>query len=202
MKKILILCIVIHINIKSIDSEIPATIPFPIPNTITYPSTQESNYQYTLETPLENIFTEKIFVNKDDIDNFEFLKNNAIPFLRKESASDPDSSGIQGYFWNMKNHNDKLQYGGIARAEQERYVNVVSVPASTASSRNQTMTMNTQNDATRGQDNSFDPGYLVYIGTYYGKYDGKTYYLYGRYVNTIIPVDPLDTNGNYPVEIV
>ena len=203
MKKIFILCMVlIGIDVQVIYSEVPPTIPFLIPNTMVYPSSQESDYQYTMETALEDIFTEKISVNKDDIDNFEKLKKDAIPFLRKESASDPDSSGIQGYFWDMKNHNDKLQYGGIARIEQERYVNVVAVDAKTASARNQTTTMNAQTDAAKGKNNSFDPGYLVYLGTFYGKQNGKKYYLYGRYANTIIPVDPLDSNGNYPVEIV
>jgi hypothetical protein len=46
----------------------------------------------------------------------------------------------------------------------------------------------------------FNPGYLVYFGTFIGEQDGKTYYLYGRYVNTLLPIDPLDKYGNYPSE--
>ena len=84
MKKIFILCMVlIGIDVQVIYSEVPPTIPFLIPNTMVYPSSQESDYQYTMETALEDIFTEKISVNKDDIDNFEKLKKDAIPFLRR-----------------------------------------------------------------------------------------------------------------------
>jgi|GEM_PF-2095511 len=201
MKKIYILfSMIIVMVVKPIHSDSSDVIPFPIPNTITYPSTQATAHQYQQETPLENHFSEILSVNKDDIDTFDSSKKSAIPFFKKENASDPDSTGILGYFWDMKNSNDKLQYGGIARVEQERYVNVVAIPSDKVSRKNQTETMNAQNDAQKAKSGHFDPGRMPYIGTFYGKLDGKKYYLYGRYVNTIMPVDSLDTNGNYAVE--
>ena len=178
------------------------TIQFPVSNSMPYPSNQESDNQYTQELPFEDTFSEIISVNKDDIDNFEKFKKlkDVIPFLRKESSDDPDSSGIQGYFLPRKNTDDKLQYGGVARIEQERYVNVVAINAKDVSDQDQTDVANAQTDAKHAASGKFNPLTNPFIGSYVGKYDGKTYFLYGRWVNTIIPVDPLDANGNYPSE--
>jgi hypothetical protein len=92
-------------------------VPFPFPNLITSPSNQISDPQSERELFFENAFSEITSGNKDAIDNFDQLKKSGIPFLRKETFTDPDSSGIQGYYWDLKNTDDKLQYGGIARVE-------------------------------------------------------------------------------------
>ncbi|AXK61138.1 hypothetical protein C0J27_05405 [Candidatus Chromulinivorax destructor] len=201
MKKILIT--VSLFLVASLSSALRAgrpTVPFPIPNSMTYPSNQESDSQIARELFPENSFSEITSGNKDAIDTFEQLKKSGIPFLRKESVTDPDSSGIQGYYWDLKNTDDKLQYGGIARAEQDRYVSVVAVQASRVSDEEITDVYNAQNNAKHAASGKFNPGYLIYFGTFIGEEDGKTYYLYGRYVNTLAPIDPLDANGNYPTE--
>jgi hypothetical protein len=176
------------------------TVPFPIPNSMVYPSSQESDNQVESELFPENAFSEITSANKDAIDIFDQLKSSGIPFLRKESVTDPDSSGIQGYYWDLKNTDDKLQYGGIARAEQDRYVSVVAVEASRVSDEDITDVYNAQTNAKHAASGKFNPGYLIYFGTFIGEQDGKTYYLYGRYVNSLLPSDPLDIYGNYPSE--
>lgn len=203
MKKFLIIAsITLGMIIDStLHADIP-TVPFPIPNSMVYPSNQESDYQIQKELFPENSFSEITSGNKDAIDTFDQMKKTGIRFLRKEDKNDPDSSGIVGYYWDLKNNDDKLQYGGVARAEQDRYVSVVAVEASKVSDEDITdVATDTPNDLKRRHNNGkFNPGYLVYFGTFIGEQDGKTYYLYGRYVNTLAPIDPLDAHGNYPSE--
>jgi len=198
--KYIVLYTTLITSLTSIHGSNKPTIQFPVPNSMPYPSNQASDNQYNNELPFEDTFSRIISVNKDDIDNFEQLKKSGIPFLRKESYDDPDSSGILGYFWNIKNTDDKLQYGGIARVEQEIYVNVVAVPAHNVSDQNQTDIANAQTDAKHAKSGKFNMITNPFIGSYVGKYDGKTYYLYGRYANTIIPVDSLDADGKYTIE--
>lgn len=176
-------------------------VPFPIPNSMVYPSNQESDSLIEKELFTENSFSEKTSGNKDVIDIFDQMKENGIRFLRKEDKNDPDSSGIVGYYWDLKNNDDKLQYGGVARVEQDRYVSVIAVEASRVSDENLTgVATDTPKDLQRHNNGKFNPGYLIYFGTFIGEQDGKTYYLYGRYVNTLLPIDPLDANGKYPIE--
>ena len=200
--KYILLGMMLGIATGLIDATGQPTISFPVTNSMPYPSGQESDHQYTDELPYEDSFSESISVNKDDIDDFEKFKKlkDVIPFLRKESSDDPDSSGIKGYFLPRKNTDDKLQYGGVARVEQERYVNVVAINAKDVSDQNQTDVANAQTDAKHAKSGKFNTLTNPFIGSYVGKYDGKTYFLYGRWVNTIVPVDHLDANGNYPSE--
>lgn len=202
MKKKIVIIASLYV-ITSLSHQIVAnrpTVRFSIKNSMPYSSNQESNSQLARELFLENSFSEITSGNKDAIDTFDQLKKSGIPFLRKESVTDPDSSGIQGYYWDLKNTDDKLQYGGIARAEQDRYVSVVAVEASRVSHEDITDVYNAQNNKKHAASGKFNPGYLIYFGTFIGEEDGKTYYLYGRYVNTLAPIDPLDANGNYPSE--
>jgi hypothetical protein len=199
-KKIITICTYLCIITSNFLHADRATVPFPIPNSMTYPSSQESDNQVERELFAENSFSEITSANKDVIDIFDQLKKSGIPFLRKESVTDPDSSGIQGYYWDLKNTDDKLQYGGIARAEQDRYVSVVAVEASRVSDEDITDVYNAQTNAQHAASGKFNPGYLIYFGTFIGEQDGKTYYLYGRYVNSLLPSDPLDIYGNYPSE--
>jgi len=198
--KYILLIIILGVTIESIRSTEQQTIQFPVTNSMPYSSKQVSDTQYTSELPFEDTFSKIISVNKDEIDNFEQLKKSGIPFLRKESYDDPDSSGLQGYFWNLKNTDDKLQYGGIARVGQERFVNVVSVPAEDVSDQSKTGIVYPQTDPKHVKNKKFNTLTNPFLGSYVGKYDGKTYYLYGRYANTIIPVDALDAHGQYVVE--
>ena len=147
--KYILLGMMLGIATGLIDATGQPTISFPVTNSMPYPSGQESDHQYTDELPYEDSFSESISVNKDDIDDFEKFKKlkDVIPFLRKESSDDPDSSGIKGYFLPRKNTDDKLQYGGVARVEQERYVNVVAINAKDVSDQNQTDVANAQTDA-------------------------------------------------------
>jgi len=200
MKKKLSIVIYLSIILSNLLYADRPTVPFPIPNSMVYPSNQESDNQVASELFPENGFSEITSANKDAIDIFDQLKKNGIPFLRKENVTDPDSSGIQGYYWDLKNTDDKLQYGGIARAEQDRYVSVVAVESSMVSDEDITDVYNSQTIAEHAASGKFNPGYLIYIGTFIGEQDGKTYYLYGRYVNTLAPIDPLDIYGNYPSE--
>lgn len=206
-KNILLLVAVVITPISIYSTATQPTVSFPSGNSMSAPVNQSGNpqgsdAQYMDELPYEDTFSETISGNKDDVDNYEQFKKlkDVIYFKRKESFDDSDSLGTDGYFLPRVNTDDKLQYGGVARTEQERYVNVIAIDANTVSTEDETDISNAQTDAKHAADGKFNPLTNPYIGTFIGQHDGKTYYLYGRYVNTIIPVDPLDANGKYPVE--
>ena len=171
-----------------------------LPNVVTHRSTHESNFQYARELSIENKFGVIPTANNDLRSNFENFKKDAIHFLYKQDVSYPDSEGRDGYFKNIPDKNNEFRYPGVALVGQERYINVVAVNAKNVSRDNETMPLNAQNNAKNANSNKFDPGYLIFLGSFVNPHSGTTYYLYGQYANTIMPIDDLDSRGNYSIE--
>lgn len=124
--------------------------------------------------------------------------NNVKPILftpDEDVVTGDDSNKKEvGYFWNVKDSDNDLQFTGKARIGNSQYINVVAVDANNINKSDDTNTVISTSTEdiyhpSATEKKQFDPQFLVKIGTFMKKNDPTVYVLYGRYLATIFP-DP------------
>lgn len=133
--------------------------------------------------------------NKPD-DDPKFHGVQPILFTPEEDVVTGDDSNKNqvGYFWDVKDDQNDLQFTGKARIGNSQYINVVAVDAKNINTTGDAYDLISTDEKnlyhpSAAEKKKFDPQYLVKIGTFMKKNDPTTYILFGRYLATIMP-DP------------
>jgi len=127
----------------------------------------------------------------DDDPKFHGIK--PIPFKPEYQATGTMYGGDKntiGYFWNTKDNDPSFIYQGKARIGNDQFINVVIVHSDKVDTTGEADSFSYTNieniyDLNSAQNKSFQPDFLVKIGTFIRK--GITYDLYGQYEATVIP---------------
>jgi len=116
-----------------------------------------------------------------------------IPFTPAITATaDIPDDELIGYFWDSIDTDPTLLYPGKARIGNDQYINVVAVDSKLIDlkdvNQQETSALSSEDILNPHKKTSkFDPGALIYLGTFMKKNDPVVYYVYGEYLSTIVP---------------